>query len=102
MSNSCNGVAPEYNTAKVSKIYESHSRLPQMDCNISMPKIKNTGEKICENCDKEDVCKYKEDCMKAVKDILDIEGRKNVFIKTEINCKKWSAKPSVSADILYR
>lgn len=102
MSNSCNGVVPEYNTTKASKIYESHNGLSKTGCNILMPKIKGTRERICENCDKEDVCKYKEDCMRAVKDILDIEGRKNVFIKTEINCKKWSAKPSVNADILYR
>lgn len=102
MSNNFNNVVPEYNTTKVSRIYESHNKLPQTGCNIPMPKIKSTGEKICENCNKEDVCKYKEDYMKAVKDILDIEGRKNVFIKTEINCKKWSAKFSVNADILYR
>ena len=47
---------------------------------------------------------YKEECMKAVKDILDIESRTNVFIRTNINCKKWSKK-SVGInmnDILYR
>ena len=47
---------------------------------------------------------YKEECMKAVKDILDIESRANVFIRTHIDCKKWSKK-SVGInmnDILYR
>ena len=61
----------------------------------SEPNVKNTGERICENCDKEDVCKYKEECMKAVKDILDIESRTNVFIITNINCKKWSSKHTI-------
>lgn len=99
MDNSCNGVASEYEMQKVSRTYETHSKLPQTSCNIPMPKVKNDGERICENCDKADVCKYQEECMKAVKDILDIEGRTNVFIKTHIDCKKWSAKVS---DINYR
>ena len=75
------------------------NKLPQTNCRIPMPQTKEFGEKICENCDKADVCKYQEECMKAVKDILDIESRENVFIKTHINCKKWSAKVS---DINYR
>ena len=91
MSNICNGVASEYEMQKVSKAYESHSKLPLTSCNIPMPKTKN-GERICENCNKEDVWKFKEECMKAVKDILDIEGRTNVFIRTHIDCKKWSGK----------
>lgn len=100
MSSIINGVASEYDMQKVSRIYESNSKLSQTDCNIP----KNTGERICENCDKEDVCMYKEECMKAVKDILDIESRTNVFIKTHIDCKKWSKK-SVGInmnDIIYR
>lgn len=77
------------------------TKLQQTNCKISMPKIKELGEKICENCDKEDVCMYKAECMKAVKDILDIEDRSNVFIKTHIDCKKWSKKQNVN-DITYR
>lgn len=95
MSNVCSGVESEYKMQKVSRTYESHSKLPQTSCNIPMPKTKG-GEKICENCNKEDVCKFKEECMKAVKDILDIEGRTNVFIKTHIDCKKWSSKLAIS------
>ena len=44
---------------------------------------------------------YKEKCMKAVKDILDIESRTNVFIKTHIDCKKWSKKQNIN-DVAYR
>lgn len=94
-----NGVASEYEMQKVSRTYESNSKLPQTSCNIPMSKVKDSGEKICENCDKSDVCKYQEECMKAVKDILDIESRENVFIKTHIDCKKWSKK---TPDIVYR
>ena len=71
------------------------TKLPRTNCRIPMQKTKEFGEKICENCDKEDVCMHKEECMKAVKDILDIEDRTNVFIKTHIDCKKWSAKPTI-------
>lgn len=71
------------------------AKLPQTNYRIPMPKTKEFGEKICENCDKEDVCIYKEECMKAVRDILDIESRTNVFIRTNINCKKWSGKPDI-------
>lgn len=95
MSSIINGVASEYDMQKVSRTYESNSKLPQTNCNIPMPNIKNAGERICENCNKEDVCKYKEECMKAVKDILDIESRTNVFIRININCKKWSGKPAI-------
>lgn len=94
-----NRVVSECNIQKVSKTYESHSKLPQTSYDVLMPKIKDTKEKICENCDKEDVCKYKEECTKAVKDILDIESRTNVFINTKINCKKWSKK---SSEVVYR
>lgn len=71
------------------------TKLPLTNYDIPMPKTNRTEERICENCDKEDVCKYKEECMKAVKDILDIESRTNVFIRTHIDCKKWSEKPAV-------
>ena len=104
MSSIINGVASEYDMQKVSRTYESNSKLPQTSCRVPMPKTKEFGEKICENCDKEDVCMYKEECMKAVKDILDIVSRANVFIRTHIDCKKWSKK-SVGInmnDILYR
>lgn len=104
MSSIINGVASEYDMQKVSRTYESNSKLPQTNCRTPMQPIKEFGEKICENCDKEDVCMYKEECIKAIKDILDIESRTNVFIKTHIDCKKWSKK-SVGInmnDILYR
>jgi len=44
--------------------------------------------KICDGCIKADVCMFKEECMKAVKDIQDICGRTNVFIKADISCEK--------------
>ena len=71
------------------------TKLPQTSCDIPRPKIESKREKICENCTKEDVCKYKEECMRAVKDILDIEDRSNVFIKTEIRCKRWDGKSAL-------
>ncbi len=72
------------------------SILPKTNCNVPMPKINGTEERICENCNKEDVCMYKEECIKAINDILDIESRKNVFLRTHINCKKWSGKPVIA------
>lgn len=104
MSNISNGVASEYEMPREPRFYENNSKLPQTNCRTPMPPIKEFGEKICENCDKEDVCMYKEECMKAVKDILDIEGRTNVFIKTHIGCKKWSKKSLAinMNEVLYR
>ena len=71
------------------------TKLPLTSCDIPMPKVESIGEKICEYCVKEEVCKYKEECMKAVEGILDIEGRTNVFIRTHIDCKKWSGKSTI-------
>lgn len=45
--------------------------------------------KICDNCIKADVCKFKEEYMKAIKDIQDISERTNVFIRTNVSCEKW-------------
>lgn len=104
MNNISNGVASEYEIPIESHLYERGSKLSQANARISMSPVKKFNEKICENCDKEDVCMYKEECMKAVKDISDIESRTNVFIRTHINCKKWSKKsPTINMnDVLYR
>ena len=77
------------------RFFENNSGLPQTSCNIPMPAVKSTGGMTCESCIKEDVCEYKEECMKAVKDILDIEDRANVFIETRISCKKWHGKSNI-------
>ena len=37
MSSIINGVASEYDMQKVSRTYESNSKLPQTNCNIPMP-----------------------------------------------------------------
>ena len=55
MSSIINGVASEYDMQKVSRTYESNSKLPQTSCRVPMSKTKEFGEKNCENCDKEDV-----------------------------------------------
>jgi hypothetical protein len=81
----------------VNKAYCEH--LPDTGCNIPMPEnvvVPRYTDKICENCIKEDVCAYKEECTQAVKDILEIEGRENVFVITEIKCRKWVCKPMAS------
>lgn len=44
---------------------------------------------LCDNCIKSDVCKFKEECMKAVKDIQNVSEKTNVFIKTTVSCEKW-------------
>lgn len=79
------------------RFFENNSGLPQTGCNKSMPKADSNRGRTCLNCIKEDVCTYKDECMKAVKDISDIKERANVFIETEIRCKKWN-----SNDIHYR
>jgi hypothetical protein len=76
------------------KFYES--KLPLTGCDIPMPPIKSVRDQMCKFCAKEDVCNIKEESTKAYKDILEIEGRTNVFINTTVNCKKFLRKLPVS------
>ena len=48
--------------------------------------------RICDTCSKEDVCMYKEELAEAVKDIMQISDRTNVFIDADVKCKKWLGK----------
>lgn len=52
----------------------------------------NSNNRICDTCSKEDVCMYKEELAKAVKDITQISDRINVFIDADVKCKKWLGK----------
>ena len=81
-----NGVASEF---------EMPGKLPKTNCNIPMPNVKrpkSDGDRICNTCNKEDVCMYKKDLAQAAKEITQISERVNVFIDTDIRCKKWSGK----------
>ena len=64
-----------------------------VQCSPKLPRT-NNGDKICDTCHKADVCKYKEVLNKAIIDIAGIADRVNVFIDTDIRCKKWSGKVS--------
>ena len=86
MGNIYNGVASEY---------EMPGMLPKTNCNIPMPNVKrpkSDSDRICNTCNKEDVCMYKENLAQATKEITQISDRVNVFIDTDIRCKKWSGK----------
>ena len=95
-----NSVASEYEISREPKFYETESvgSLTKKNCNISMPGVKppksDNSDRICDTCIKEDVCMYKGECAQAAKDISLIAERKNVFIDTDIKCKKWSGKVS--------
>lgn len=67
-------------------------KAPLTGCNIPMPPVKPIRDQMCEFCAKEDVCGIKEEAARAYKDIIDIEGRTNVFINTTVNCKKFLRK----------
>lgn len=74
---------------------EKLQAVPRTNCNIPMPNVKppaSNGDRICNTCNKEDVCMYKEELAQAVKEITQISERVNVFIDTDIRCKKWSGK----------
>ena len=95
MGDIINGVASEYEMPREPKFYYDDSKLPRTNCNISMPNVKppaNNGDRICDTCNKEDVCMYKGELAQAAKEITQISERKNVFIDTDIRCKKWSGK----------
>ena len=81
-----NGVASEF---------EMPGKLSKTNCNIPMPNVKppaNNGDRICNTCNKEDVCMYKGELAQVAKEITQISERVNVFIDTDIRCKKWSGK----------
>ncbi len=97
MGDIINGVASEYEMPRESKFYSENSKLPKTNCNIPMPNVKsqaNNGDRICDTCNKEDVCMYKGELAQAAKEITQISERENVFINTDIRCKKWSSKES--------
>ena len=88
MGDIINGVASEYEMPN-----PENSKLPRTNCNIPIPNVKppsNNGDRICDTCNKEDVCMYKSELVKAAKEITQISERVNVFIDTDIRCKKWS------------
>ena len=95
MSDVINGVASEYETPREPKFYLDDSKLPRTNCNIPMPNVKLPNRyRICDTCNKEDVCMYKGELAQAAKEITQISERVNVFIDTDIRCKKWSGKVS--------
>lgn len=74
----------------------SATGLPEQRTIPQMPPVNAIRDQMCEFCAKEDVCGIKEEATKAYKDILDIEGRTNVFINTTVICKKFLRKPPIS------
>lgn len=93
MSGVIDGVASEYEMPRDPKFYPDDSKLPRTNCNIPMPRVKppaSNRDRICDTCNKEDVCMYKGELAQAVKEITQISERVNVFIDTDIRCKKWS------------
>jgi hypothetical protein len=91
-----NGAASEYEMPRTPKYYNDDSTsatgLPRLKTFPAMPPVKPVRDQMCEFCAKEDVCNIKDESTKAYKDILDIEGRTNVFINTTVNCKKFLRK----------
>ena len=97
MGDIINGVASEYEISRESKFYHDDSKLPRTNCNIPMPNVNppaSNGDRICDTCSKEDVCMYKGELSQAAKEITQISECVNVFIDTDIHCKKWSGKVS--------
>ena len=95
--NVINGVASEYEMSREPKFYPNDSKLPITNCNVPMPNVKppaNNGDRICDTCIKADVCMYKGELAQAANEITRISERKNIFINTDIRCKKWSGKVS--------
>lgn len=94
-----NMLMSEYELPREPRFYEDENIgiLPKTNCNISMPSVKppsDNGYRLCNTCTKEDVCMYKGECAQAAKEITKISERTNVFIDTDIRCKKWSGKIS--------
>lgn len=97
MKHVINGVTSGCEAPRDPKFYPNDSKLPRTNCDIPMPSVKppaSNGDRICDTCNKEDVCMYKSELAQAAKEITQISERVNVFINTDIRCKKWSGKVS--------
>ena len=97
MGDIINNVTSEYEMPREPKFYPNDSKLQKTNCNVPMPSVKppaNNRDRICDTCNKEDVCMYKGELAQAAKEITKISERVNVFIDTDICCKKWSGKVS--------
>ena len=82
-SNVINGTASEY---------EMPGNLSKTNYSTSMPDARSlviNGDKICNTCNKADVCMYKGELAQAAKEITQISERKNVFVDVDIKCKHW-------------
>ena len=91
MSNVINSVTSEYEMPREPKFYSDDNKLPNIPI-YNMKELKGNGDRICDTCNKEDVCMYKGELAQAAKEITQISERVNVFINTDIRCKKWSGK----------
>ena len=67
------------------KAKESQRQMFMQEPKIDIPLVKVWQEKLCDTCNKADVCKYKDNTLSAAQKINDL---KNVFVN--VNCKKWS------------
>ena len=97
MEDIINGVASEYDMPREPKFYPDDRKLPRTNCNIPMSNVKlpaSNGDRICDTCIKADVCMYKGELVQVANEITRISERKNIFIDTDIRCKKWSGKVS--------
>ena len=75
------------------KLYPDDSKLPNIPI-YNIKELRVDGNRICDTCNKEDVCMYKGELAQAAKEITQISERVNVFIDTDIRYKKWSGKVS--------
>ena len=88
-------VASEFEMPK-SQPLNLGGKCPMLSKNVQ----KGNGDRICDTCNKEDVCMYKGELAQAAKEITQISERVNVFIDTDIRCKKWSGKVTNTRDAI--
>ena len=93
MKHVINGVTSGCEAPREPKFYSDDNKLPNIPI-YNMKELKGNGDRICDTCNKEDVCMYKGGLAQAAKEITQISERVNVFIDTDIRCKKWSGKVS--------
>jgi hypothetical protein len=49
-------------------------------------------DRMCNNCNHSDICKYKEDFLETYDEIQNIGDEKEVFITVVVKCKHWLGK----------
>ena len=72
------------------KAKESQRQMFTQEPKIDIPLAKSGTGRLCNTCNKADVCKYKDDTLSEVEKLFNVTESINAFLDVQVSCKKWS------------